>query len=419
MSVDTDGAEGRDTWSESEREDPGARSSRHASRFASASGARSPADHPLMTKLDILGAQRAAPPFGGMLACDPQQVARMYVGAGPEVTFFTERDLVRLADHGAWAFWTNGFRASDVVDVTISYHWVSAGTLMDESFRRLGCAVLPGGVGGTTQHLDNIRLCGVTGLFAFPTFLDELTRRGEEAGVDLASLGVRRAAIAGEIQTEGRRSYIEDRWDLQVREMYGCAEVPFIAAECDFADGMHLNPELMVEVLDPETWRSVSPGSPGVVVVSDPYREAMPILRYVTGDITQGVNEEPCPCGRTTPRMGRIIGRTGGIPRVKGLFVVPAQVQRALDTLERLGPWQLIIDRPGTQDTLELVSEDTGPEATREALGQRTVEVLREAIHLTATVTLVPQGSISTDAETVIDRRGASAVEQGSGGGRS
>lgn len=394
-----------DLWSKSEVEAPEARQSRLHAAALEATGGVAMADHPLITKNDILEAQQSEPPFGSMLACPQGEVVRMYVGAGPEATFFTAADIQRVADHGAWAFWTNGFRGSDIVDVTINYHWVIAGTMMDESFRRIGCAVVPGGVGGATTHLENIRWCGVTGLFAFPTFLDELTQRAEETGVDVSSLGVRRAVIAGEMQTPGRRALIEERWNLQVREMYGGAEVPFVAAECDAGGGMHLNPELIVEVLDPETWQPVPQGTAGVVVVSDPFRQAMPILRYVTGDITAGLDDTLCACGRTTPRLGRIIGRVGGIPRVKGLLVVPAQVQRALDSVEGLGRWQLIIDRPGTQDTLEVVIEDAGPEGQRDDRARQTVERLREAVRVTATVTLVQPGSIPTDAETIVDRR--------------
>lgn len=414
-------------WRGAELEDPEARLARmHAALQAQLEVARSTdfygqrldgvttdgrvvlADLPRITKGDIIAAQHEAPPYGGLLAVSPERLARLHVSGGPEATFFTAADLETIADDGAWAFRTNGFRADDLVDVTIGYHWVIAGTAMDAGFRRLGCAVVPGGAGGAAVHLENIRWAGVTGLFAFPTFLDELTATAERSGVDVGSLGVRIASIAGEMQTPGQRALVEQRWGMQIREMYGCAEVPFVAAQCASSEHMHVNPDVLVEVLDPATWTPTEPGSPGVVVLTDLRREAMQILRYVTGDITSGRYDEPCGCGRTTPRLGRILGRASDVPRVKGMFVVPSQVRRALDEFGDLGRFQLVIDRPGTQDTLAVVVAHEGPESDRAALTDRVVQRLRDTIRLTCQVTLVPPQQLAGDAPAVVDNRAAS-----------
>jgi len=360
-----------------------------------------------VTKAEIIADQAAAPPYGSLLGCDPSELVRLYVGPGPQVTYFTADDLAATVAHGSWAFHTNGFRAEDVVDVTIMYHWVIAGTLMDDAFRAIGCAVLPGGIGMSAEHLANLKLLDATAIFAFPTFLEELATKAEQAGVvptrDLPHL--RLAVIAGEMRTTDLHKRMEEFWGLAVREIYGGAEVPFIAAQCGEGAGMHLNPDFLIEVVDADTGEPVGPGAPGVVVATETERRAYPMLRYWTGDVTAGLDESPCACGRTTPRMGRILGRVGDVARVKGLFVVPGQVQRAIDSLPDLGKFQLIVDRPGTQDTLTVRIEHSGAPADRPVLAERATVAIKEGIRLTTEVELVDPGSLGAGAPVVVDKR--------------
>lgn len=363
-----------------------------------------------VTKAQIIADQAADPPYGTLLGCRPEELVRLYVGPGPQVTYFTADDLAATVGHGSWAFRTNGFRAGDVVDVTIMYHWVIAGTLMDEAYRAIGCAVVPGGIGMIAEHLANLKLLRATGMFAFPTFLEELASRAEESGVvptrDLPDL--RLVTIAGEMRSTDLQRRMEEFWGAAVREIYGGAEIPFIAAQCEAGGGMHINPDFLVEVLDAETKRPVEAGTPGVVVATELDRRAYPMLRYWTGDVTAGLDTAPCRCGRTTPRLGRILGRVGDIARIKGLFVVPDQVRRALDALPGLGRFQLVVDRPGRQDTLTVRVEHGGPASDRLALAEQAVKQLKEGIRLTAEVDLVDVGVLGEDAPVVVDKRDVS-----------
>jgi phenylacetate-CoA ligase len=360
-----------------------------------------------ITKSELIADQAAAPPYGTLCGSDPDELVRLYVGPGPQVTFFTPEDLAATVAHGSWAFYTNGFRSTDVVDVTIMYHWVIAGTLMDDAFRAIGCAVLPGGIGMIPEHLANLKLLNATGMFAFPTFLEELAHRAEEAGVvptrDLPDL--RLVTIAGEMRSSDLQKRMEDFWGIRVREIYGGAEMPYIAAECSEGGGMHLNPDFIVEVIDAETKEPVGAGEPGVIVATETERVGYPMVRYWTGDITAGLDDSPCACGRTTPRMGRILGRVGDIARIKGLFVVPAQVQRALAGLPGLGAFQLVIDRPGTQDTLAIRIEHAGPAEARAELAGSAATRVKDAIRLSAEIELIDEGSLGADPPIVVDRR--------------
>lgn len=327
-------------------------------------------------------------------------MVRIYVGPGPQATYMTAADYALTADNAAWAFFTNGFRKGDRVDNTIMYHWVIAGTVIDEGLRSIGCTVIPGGIGNPQLHLEYGRWAGITGFFAFPTFLEELAVKAEELGIDpRRDLRLRLATISGEMRSEAVLRRQREFWGMEIREIYGGAEVPFLAAECAAGRGMHLNPDFHVEFLSPETREPAGPSEPAVPVVTELGRQAYPMIRYWTGDVTAGYEEDPCACGRTTARMGRILGRVGDIPRVKGLFVVPKQVQASLDRVGGLGRFQLVVDRPERQDRLT-VRVESEHQRREEVVG-----ALKDGIRLTCEVELLAPGSLPADAPVVVDRR--------------
>lgn len=363
---------------------------------------------PTTSKMQFIADQKENPPYGDLLTCDPHQLVRIYWAPGPETIYFTQEDWDYTVDLGARTFFTNGVRSTDVVDVTSTYHWVIAGTLMDEAFRKVGAAVIPGGAGMTQMHVDVLRLTRATVIFVFPTFAEEIVKAAREQGIDPArDLNVRLAHLSGELRTEAQRTELEKAFGMVGRELYGTAEVPFVAAECDCGGGMHFEPRFIVEVVDPETGNPVGPDEKGELIVTDLTKRAQPIIRYRTGDITASVNYEPCPCGRTTPRMGRILGRASDIPRVKGLFIVPKQVGEVLAEHTALGRFQMIINRPaGERDTLTIRVEAERAAQT-DSLRAVLVKALKDKIRITTEVELVDPGTIPADTKVVIDNRSA------------
>jgi len=361
---------------------------------------------PCLKKEDIIEEQAKAPPHGSFLAVHPDEIVRLYVSPGPIVWSFTAEGYRRYCEAFAKGVYLCGARRSDVVDVTPNYAWVPAGTFMDDGYRRLGAAVLPGGVGLSDFHVEVMKLAKVTVIHAFTTFLAQLGEVVKHKGYDpQRDLTVRLGIIGGEIRSEAaRRALGEPFGGIQIREQYGTAEVGIIANECEFGAGMHLSDDHVVEVIDPVTGNHVDEGVSGELVVSDIWQQAMPIIRYRTGDLTEGLNLEPCPCGRTAPRMKRIIGRVSDIPRIKGMFVVPRNVQNVLDRYPELGRFQLFVDRPARQDELTIRIVLKQP-VDQDVLERRLVAELRDAIRLTAAVEFVDSQELPEGMPLIDDRR--------------
>jgi phenylacetate-CoA ligase len=255
-------------------------------------------------------------------------------------------------------------------------------------------------------HVEVMKLAKVTVIHAFTTFLAQLGELVRQKGYDpRKELAVRLGIIGGEVRSEAaRRALGEPFGGIEIREQYGPAEVGIIASECEFGGGMHLSDDHIVEVIDPATATPVDEGASGELVVSDVWRQAMPIIRYRTGDLTEGLNLEPCACGRSAPRMKRIIGRVSEIPRIKGMFVVPRTIQNVLDRYPEVGRFQLVVDRPTRQDELTIKIALTQP-VDREALQRRLTADIRDAIRLTADVEFVAPQELPDSAPLVEDRR--------------
>jgi phenylacetate-CoA ligase len=354
---------------------------------------------PFVSKQRLIDGAIERPPFGERLAVPAADVAYTFVSPGPLYLPFTDADLDAAWSATAEALRLCGFGPDDVVDQVVAYHWVAGGTLATGGLRKLGCTVVPAGPGNTDLHLDSIVGLGVTAIVCFPTFLEHLLQRAEERGLELP---LRKAAISGELHESDFRARVLDRYGIVTRERYGVAEIGTVAWECEHVTGLHLRDDLLVETVDPESGEPVAldDPEPKELVITDPGREAMPVIRYRTGDLVEALDVEPCACGRTAPRVRRIVGRTGGIPRVKGMFVVPKHVGDVLERRRLKTRYQLRIERPAGQDALTVV-------LARPEQGLGDVEALKEqlaaALRIRAEIEEVD--SLPDDAPLVDDRR--------------
>ncbi|WP_035244385.1 phenylacetate--CoA ligase family protein [Desulfonatronovibrio hydrogenovorans] len=305
---------------------------------------------PALPKKDLVHLQTAGPDLGGLLTCPTGRLRHIYMSPGPIVDpEARQRDYWGFAE----AFYAAGFRKSDIVQMTFSYHFTPAGLMMEEPLHEIGCAVFPAGPGNTEGQIEAMTRLGVTGYVGMASFLKIIADRAEKKGLDLRKdfrLDV--AFVAAERLAESLRTELEDRFSMQIRQGYGTADLGCIAYECPEKKGMHLSSRCYVEICDPETKKPLPAGQTGEVVVT-PFNPDYPLIRLATGDLS-AFSTQQCPCGRTAPLLQGILGRVDDIIKIKGQFVYPAQVAEAMAGFPGIRAWKLVATNPGGRDRLSL-----------------------------------------------------------------
>ena len=352
---------------------------------------------PIIRKDDLIELQAAEPPFGGLLGVPLDRLRRAFQSPGPILDpQGAEPDYWRFAP----ALHAAGPRPGDVVINSFSYHLTPAGFIFDEALGALGCTVLPGGVGSTELQLGWMRSLNATGYVGTPSFLNILLEKAEELGWRPgAGLALRRAAVAAEMLPESLRSAIQAR-GVSVCQSYGTADLGLLAYECQQQRGMHLPESAIVELIDPGTGQPVEPGQPGEVVATVDCK-TYPLLRFGTGDLS-ALDASSCPCGRTSPRLTRILGRIGDAVKVRGMFVHPRQVDEVLTRFPQIGRCQLVVTRTQHRDELTIRLETPAPATD---LSERVENALRDVLKVRGEVVVVPPGTIAPDARRILDER--------------
>jgi len=296
-----------------------------------------------------------------------------------------------------------GFREHDIVLNTFSYHLTPGGHGLDDQLVAAGCAVIPAGPQNTDVQAQVLATLEVTGYVGTPTFLKLLCDRAAELGIDTRtqwSLEV--AFVTAERLSEELRSELEERTGARARQIYGSADGLLPAYECWAAQGMHLHPDQILEVLDPATHDPAAAGEPGEVVatVANPNR---PLLRFANLDLVS-LRDDPCPCGRTGPRIARFVGRVDESTKVRGMFVYPEQIAEVMARHPEVSRWQVMVSRgtSGADDFRIRIELETGE---GDGLTERIAEGIRGLVRLRAEVEVVPPGTIPEDAKRLEDLR--------------
>ncbi|MGD8923691.1 MAG: hypothetical protein PVG64_02115, partial [Syntrophobacterales bacterium] len=250
--------------------------------------------------------QQASPPFGGFLGVEPAKLRRIYTSPG--AIFDPEGhqvDYWRLQG----VFFNTGFRPGDRVLNTFSYHLTPGGLMCDEALSGIGCTVVPGGVGNTETQVQLMAELQLTGYVGVPSFLQAIIERAEQDGKDFRKdFHLEIAVTAGEMLTDVSRRRLEEDYGIVVRQFIATADVGAIGYECGEKNGMHFADYRVVEVVDPETGKQLGAGQVGEVVVTLLENPVYPLIRFGTGDLSY-YEEGPCACGRSSPRLMKLVGR--------------------------------------------------------------------------------------------------------------
>lgn len=358
---------------------------------------------PITTKDELIDLRKANPPWGGLLAVPMERLTRIYMTPGPiyEAEALSDEHYHRL-ERERYAL---GFRKGDIVVNTFSYHMVGAAHRFDEAFRRMGIITIPMGVGNTELQVQVLHDMPVTGWIGTSSFLVTILNKAEQMGYDPKRDFSLRVAHAG-MEAGGAeiRIMVEEKYGFTARDAYGTAEVGSIAYECNEKSGMHIQEEMIVEIVDPATGKQLVPGEVGQVVVT-PFDNTYPLIRLGTGDLSTLI-DEPCPCGRTSLKLPKIMGRIGEGVRVRGMFVHPRQVNEVIAKFPEISRHQAVVARPQTRDELvlniELIDESVDRDKLITAVGETFQDICRVRADR---FEFVPKGTIPEGAKSIVDER--------------
>ncbi len=370
---------------------------------------------PFTTKEDF----RTAYPFG-LFAVPLREIVRVHASSGttgkPTVVGYTRRDVEIWAETCARTLACGGGTPDDVLQVAYGYGLFTGGLGMHYGGERLGAMVVPMSGGNTRRQIMLMRDFGTSLLACTPSYALLIAEVADEEGIDLKKLALKTGFFGAEPWTEAMRAQIEERLPLKAIDIYGLSEVigPGVASECEEQNGLHIfEDHFYPEIINPETGEVLPPGQRGELVFTCLTKEAMPVIRYRTRDITL-LDETPCACGRTSRRMARVTGRTDDMLIIRGVNVFPSQIESVLMKVEGIAPhYVIVVDKSGVMDELEIKVE-VSPEVfsdevkKMETLRERIAQEMYSVLGISARITLAEPKTIERSmgkSKRVIDVR--------------
>ncbi len=337
---------------------------------------------PFTTKEDL----RMNYPYG-MFAVPLREVVRVHSSSGTTDRVMTAAGVTR----------------DDLVQITFSYGLYTGAFGFHYGAEAIGASVIPMGTGNTEKQIMIMQDYKTTALVSTPTYAITLAERMEKLGVNPKGLSLRLGLFGGEPLSEAMRGEIEARLGITATDNYGLSEIigPGVAGECEYKCGMHIFEDAFIpEIIDPLTGKQLPAGSVGELVLTTLTKEAFPMIRYRTGDLTS-LQYDQCKCGRSIVRMNKTLGRSDDMLIIKGVNVFPSQIETVLIAIVGTEPhYQIVVDRKGAQDLLEVHIE--AAESTffdemkrQKAFLEMVEKKIRSVIGVTATVKLVGPNTIS------------------------
>jgi phenylacetate-CoA ligase len=373
---------------------------------------------PFTTKQDL----RDNYPFG-LFAVPMSSVVRLHASSGTTgrstVVGYTKKDIDTWAELMARCLVAANLTKNDVIHNAYGYGLFTGALGFHYGAEKLGASIIPMSGGNTKRQIMILQDFGPTAICCTPSYALNLAEQGRAMGIDMRSLKLRVGIFGAEPWSEQMRQEIEKSFDIKAMNIYGLSEImgPGVAMECsDAREGMHIfEDHFLVETINPDTGEVLTPGESGELVFTTLTKEGVPLIRYRTRDISR-LYPVPCRCGRTSYRMDRVMGRSDDMLIIRGVNVFPSQIEAVLVSIEGLEPhYQLIVDRVGNLDTLEVQVEVTESQFANadevkvlQKLEKQISGYMKDYLGVTAKVKLVEPKSLQRfegKANRVIDKR--------------
>lgn len=356
----------------------------------------------------------------GMFSAHKSEVVRYHVSSGttgkPTVVGYTKGDIETWSESLARALTSIGLGRDDTVQVAYGYGLFTGGLGLHYGAERIGAAVLPVGTGNTERQIELMQDLGSTAIACTPSYFLHIIETAEKMGVSIRDDTKLKAGIFGaEPWSLETRRRIEDATGINAYDIYGTSEISGpLFTECMHKNGIHVWGDMfLTEVLDPKTGEPVEDGERGELVFTTLNKFALPLIRYRIGDLSI-MESEQCECGRTHPRIMRILGRTDDMLIIRGINVFPSQVESVLMNIPEVGDhWQILVDRQGPLDIMAVRVELT-EKGFSDKIGDlmklkgKISKELKGVLNIAADVDLVEPGTIPRSegkAKRVIDKR--------------
>ncbi len=356
----------------------------------------------------------------GLFTVDLNEVVRIHSSSGttgiPTVVGYTKNDLDTWAELMARTLTAGGGSSESIVHIAYGYGLFTGGLGAHYGAEKIGATVVPISGGQTKRQVRMMRDLGTTLLACTPSYALYIAETIAEMDMTPGDLKLRSGIFGAEPWSESMRRVIEDKLQIDAFDIYGLSEIigPGVAYECSAKAGLHISEDHFIpEIIDPASGEALPVGSTGELAITTVSKEALPMIRYRTRDITT-LNYEPCSCGRTHVRMDKVSGRSDDMIIIRGVNVFPSQVESILLEMGETEPhYQLVVDRVGSLDTLQVlveVSEQMFSDHVRglESLERRIRLEIDNMLGVTADVKLVEPKSIPRSegkAQRVIDKR--------------
>ena len=370
---------------------------------------------PFTTKEDL----RLNYPYG-MFAVPLREVVRIHSSSGttgkPTVVGYTRNDLKTWSNLVARFMTAVGVTHDDVVQIAFGYGMFTGAFGLHYGAETIGASVIPMGSGNTEKQIIIMQDYKTTVLVGTPSYALTIADKMEKMGVDPKGLSLKVGLFGGEPWSEAMRREIESRLFISATDNYGLSEIigPGVAGDCHHKSGMHIFEDAFLpEIIDPDTGAVLPTGSIGELVLTTLTKEALPMIRYRTRDITS-LDYTPCVCGRTLVRMKKTMGRSDDMLIIRGINVFPSQIEEVLFSIENCEPhYQLVVSREGAMDLLEICIEVTeniffDEMKMQRAFLEKVEKRIESVLGVGVTVRLVEPNSIPRHegkAERVIDKR--------------